>query len=190
MFYVAKICEVLAKSGSASMRRCVMSGRACCARQHFGKRLSGFTDLCPNCSSYPICLALHLVCVWLFCALTDCREDKPSIMKHTDMFLTHSLKHYVSSPGTLSVHNCRSLSLGFQPGLPSLHCFAFFFFFFFFLFFQDRVSRCSPGCPGTHFVDQVGLELRNPPASASQVLGLKTCATTARPLYFENNLTM
>ncbi|GAB1286772.1 Tau-tubulin kinase 2 [Apodemus speciosus] len=28
-------------------------------------------------------------------------------------------------------------------------------------------------CPGTHSVDQAGLELRNPPASASQVLGLK-----------------
>jgi hypothetical protein len=27
-------------------------------------------------------------------------------------------------------------------------------------------------------VDQAGLELRNPPASASQVLGLKACATT------------
>ncbi|GAB1285580.1 RAS protein activator-like 2 [Apodemus speciosus] len=37
----------------------------------------------------------------------------------------------------------------------------------------DRVSLCSPGCPGTHSVDQAGLELRNPPASASQVLGLK-----------------
>ena len=23
----------------------------------------------------------------------------------------------------------------------------------------------SPGCPGTHFVDQAGIELRNPPAS-------------------------
>jgi hypothetical protein len=45
--------------------------------------------------------------------------------------------------------------------------------------FQDRVSLCSPGCPGTHFVDQSGLELRNPPASASQVLGLKACATIA-----------
>jgi hypothetical protein len=32
------------------------------------------------------------------------------------------------------------------------------------------------GCPRTHSVDQAGLELRNPPASASasQVLGLKT----------------
>jgi hypothetical protein len=40
----------------------------------------------------------------------------------------------------------------------------------------------SSGCPRTHFVDQAGLELRNPPASASQVLGLKACATTALPL--------
>jgi hypothetical protein len=28
----------------------------------------------------------------------------------------------------------------------------------------DRVSLCSPGCPGTHSVDQAGLKLRNPPA--------------------------
>ncbi|GAB1285783.1 Protein ELYS [Apodemus speciosus] len=33
---------------------------------------------------------------------------------------------------------------------------------------EDRVSLCSPGCPGTHSVDQAGLELRNPPVSASQ----------------------
>jgi hypothetical protein len=51
-------------------------------------------------------------------------------------------------------------------------------FFFFFLVFQDRFSLCSSGCPGTHFVDQASLELRNSPASASQVLGLKACATT------------
>jgi hypothetical protein len=49
-----------------------------------------------------------------------------------------------------------------------------------FFFFRDRVSLCSLGCPGTHSVDQAGLKLRNPPASASQVLGLKACATTAR----------
>jgi hypothetical protein len=41
-------------------------------------------------------------------------------------------------------------------------CFVLFCFVF-----QDRVSLCSPGCPGTHFVDQAGLELRNLPASAS-----------------------
>jgi hypothetical protein len=55
----------------------------------------------------------------------------------------------------------------------------FFIFIFIFLVFRDRVSLCSPGCPGTHFVDQAGLELRNLPASASQVLGSKACATTA-----------
>jgi hypothetical protein len=47
---------------------------------------------------------------------------------------------------------------------------------------RDRVSLYSPGCPGTHSVDQAGFELRNPPVSASQVLGLKVCATTARLL--------
>ena len=41
----------------------------------------------------------------------------------------------------------------------------------------------SPGCPGTHFVDQAGLELRNPPASASSMLGLKVCATTPGLLF-------
>jgi hypothetical protein len=46
-----------------------------------------------------------------------------------------------------------------------------------FLVFRDRVSLCSPGCPGIHSVDQAGLELRDPFASASQVLGLKACAT-------------
>ncbi|GAB1297638.1 Prospero homeobox protein 2 [Apodemus speciosus] len=37
--------------------------------------------------------------------------------------------------------------------------------------FQE-VSLCSPGCPGTHSVDHAGLELRNPPASASQSAGI------------------
>jgi hypothetical protein len=51
-------------------------------------------------------------------------------------------------------------------------------FCFCFCFFQDKVSLYSPGCPGAHFVDQAGLKLRNLPASASRVLGLKACATT------------
>jgi hypothetical protein len=42
------------------------------------------------------------------------------------------------------------------------------FFFFLVLGFQDRVSLCSSGCPETHSVDQSGLELRHPPASASR----------------------
>jgi hypothetical protein len=48
--------------------------------------------------------------------------------------------------------------------------------------FRDRVSLYSPGCPGTHSVDQAGLELRNLPVSASWVLGLEACATTAWPV--------
>jgi hypothetical protein len=60
----------------------------------------------------------------------------------------------------------------------SVHLIFFYFLFFIFFYFWDRVSLYSSGCPGTHFVDQAGLELRNPPASASRVLGLKVCATT------------
>jgi hypothetical protein len=52
-------------------------------------------------------------------------------------------------------------------------------FCFLFFVFWDRVSLYSPGCPGTHFVDQAGLELRSLPASASRVLWLKVCDTTA-----------
>jgi hypothetical protein len=66
---------------------------------------------------------------------------------------------------------CKTFS--FLLLLVFLFCFVLFCFVF-----QDRVSLYSPGCPGTHFVDQAGLELRNLPASASRVLGLKACATT------------
>ena len=45
--------------------------------------------------------------------------------------------------------------------------------------FETGFLCIALGCPRTHFVDQAGLELRNMPASASQVLGVKACATTA-----------
>ena len=60
--------------------------------------------------------------------------------------------------------------------------FFYFFYFFYFLFFESGflcgfgacpgTSSCRPGWPRTH---------KDPPASASRVLGLKACATTARP---------
>jgi hypothetical protein len=62
------------------------------------------------------------------------------------------------------------------------------FLFYFILVFQDRVSLCSPGCPGIHSVDQTGLKQRNLPASASQVQGLKVCATTAWQEIFRFNV--
>jgi hypothetical protein len=73
--------------------------------------------------------------------------------------------------------------------LHDLFCFVLFFCLFGFVclfvcFFRDRVSLCSPGCPGTHSVNQAGLELRNLPASAFQVLGLKASTTTARLDFF------
>jgi hypothetical protein len=46
-----------------------------------------------------------------------------------------------------------------------LSSFLFVCLFLFFVFWY-RVSLFSSGCPGTHSVDQAGLELRNPPASA------------------------
>jgi hypothetical protein len=59
-------------------------------------------------------------------------------------------------------------------------------------FFQDRVSLCSPGCPETHSVDQDGLELRNLPVSASQMLGLKACTTMAWffKTFFQEDVTL
>jgi hypothetical protein len=68
--------------------------------------------------------------------------------------------------------------LHLQPQTDVSFSLSLFFLFCFVCFFQDRVSLYSPGCPGTHSVDQAGLKLRNPPASASQVLGSKSCTTT------------
>ena len=64
-----------------------------------------------------------------------------------------------------------------------LFFFPFFLFlsFSFFFFFWDRVFLYISGCPETHSVEQAGLELRNPPATASWVLALKVCATTPGP---------
>jgi hypothetical protein len=55
------------------------------------------------------------------------------------------------------------------------------FFFFFFFFIETGFLCVALAVPRTHSVDQAGLELRNPPASASQVLGLQACINTARP---------
>jgi hypothetical protein len=51
------------------------------------------------------------------------------------------------------------------------------------ILFSDRVSLCSPGCSGTHSVDQAGLECRDALVIASDVLGLKRCTTTGRLIF-------
>jgi hypothetical protein len=83
-----------------------------------------------------------------------------------------------------------SLSIRTSYSFTSLGFFCLLVFAFCFLCFQDRVSLYSSGCPGTHSIDQAGLELRNLPASASQVLGLKACATTVRSDSFTSLLTL
>jgi hypothetical protein len=40
-----------------------------------------------------------------------------------------------------------------------MYIYSIFIYLFVYLVFRDRVSLCSPGCPGTHSVDQAGLEL-------------------------------
>ena len=64
-------------------------------------------------------------------------------------------------------------------GWPLIFVFVCLFVCLFFLGFRDRVSLCSPSCPGIHSVDQAGLKLKNLLVSDSQLLGLKACATTA-----------
>jgi hypothetical protein len=80
----------------------------------------------------------------------------------------------------------RSNVLSFQEGLiqSPLRSSNLVDFCFSFWFFETGFFCYSPGCPGTHFVDQAGLELGNLPASASQVLRLKACATTTRLRFF------
>lgn len=48
---------------------------------------------------------------------------------------------------------------------------------------RDRVSLHSPAYPGTHSLDYAGLDLRDLPACASQVLGLKVFSTPPGPLF-------
>jgi hypothetical protein len=69
--------------------------------------------------------------------------------------------------------SCELWILGLEPWSSGRAVFVLFIYPPPPFFFRDRVSLCSPGCPGTHSVDQAGLELRNLPASALQVLGLK-----------------
>jgi hypothetical protein len=89
--------------------------------------------------------------------------------------------HWVSMSCLISFLRDLKLDSGFELvflGGGFCFFFGFFGFWFFccclfvclFLVFRDRVSLYCPGCPGTRSVDQAGLELRNPPASASRVL--------------------
>jgi hypothetical protein len=59
-----------------------------------------------------------------------------------------------------------------------------------FFFFFETGFLCVALAVWTHFVDQAGLELRNPPAPASRILRLKACATTPGANFFFFNLSV
>jgi hypothetical protein len=79
----------------------------------------------------------------------------------------------MASPGLPEI---LSQKMGEKPGWER----NWFLFLFVCLVFGDRVSLCNSGCPETHSVDPAGLELRNLPASVSQMLGLKARVTSAQ----------
>jgi hypothetical protein len=93
----------------------------------------------------------------------------------TQVFKSAQQMSLFLSPINKSYGELGCVLLSYQPHLFNLFSL---FVCLFVCLFLDRVSLCSPGCPGTDSVDHADLELRNPPASASQVLGLKVCATT------------
>ena len=63
--------------------------------------------------------------------------------------------------------------MALQGDCSFLHVYLLGFFFVCLFFLRVKDTLYSLDCPGTPYVDQTGLKLRNPPASASQLLGLK-----------------
>ena len=61
---------------------------------------------------------------------------------------------------------------------------SFFKIFFFFFFFETGFLCIALAVLELNSVDRAGLELRNPPTFASQVLGLKACATMPGLIFF------
>ena len=87
-----------------------------------------------------------------------------------------TLKHKETKPIPSSLNRHKELVRGPLCDNRTSGCANLFVCFCF--VFRDRVSLHHLGCPGTCSGDQAGLELIDPSASASGVLGLKACATT------------
>jgi hypothetical protein len=112
---------------------------------------------------------------WSLCMLTDGHLYFLALVNHKAVRAGTQMS--LQSGGFLFFKHISRRGLVGQYDMSSF-VFLVFLVFWCFLIFRDKVSLCSPGCPGTHSVNQAGLELRNSPASASQVLGLKAYATT------------
>ena len=76
-----------------------------------------------------------------------------------DIEVAESSTSWPAVAGRLGLAQNYLLSYGFSRQF-SWHG-LFFMVFFLFACFRDRVFLCSPDCPGTHSVDQTGLELKS-----------------------------
>jgi hypothetical protein len=132
------------------------------------------------------CWRIVLMCLWTMLArilLSILHQYSKMILVWNSLslwvFVRFRYRHIVASSKEFG--NVPSVSVSFFLSVYCLFVFVLFclFFCFVFLVFRDRVSLCMPGCPGTYSVNQAGLELRNPPACACQLIGLKAWATTA-----------
>ena len=92
-------------------------------------------------------------------------------MCYTDWVSTVSSNQYIDLPVVLKETLFQKKECRMEGNIIFVHLFGV---------FRDRVSLYCTGCPHTHSVDQAGLELRELPASASQVLGLKLYSTTTQ----------
>ena len=128
-----------------------------------------------------------LVLVNPACSISACSGPKIYFIIHKYTipdFRCSRRGHQISLHSVVSQCGCWDLNpgpLGEQwvllPTEPSCQPQPFSFFLSFFLFFLSFVLF-------THFVDQAGLKLRGPPASASGVLGLKACHHAWLPFSF------
>lgn len=99
---------------------------------------------------------------------------KPSSsMLWTELRLIQSWPFLHFPPNSLFLEYVKFVCWSCWGNLPYLYlCFTSFLFVHW-----DRRALCSSSWTETHYVDQVGLELRVPSASASRALGLKACIT-------------
>jgi hypothetical protein len=91
------------------------------------------------------------------------------------------VKSFPDSTGVAGIYGVNNL-LKPVPALRTLYNWFLLFFHILdiqFCFVWGRVSLCSLVYPRTQSIDQAGLKFGDPPASASQVLGLKACTIPA-----------
>lgn len=99
-----------------------------------------------------------------------CFRDK--LLCHLDLLLR------TSDP---SASTSQVLRLHWEP--PHLGKFIFcYIFLYFFLFYIYFLKKCSCSWPGTQYVFQASLDLRDLPAPTSQMLELKACSPSPCPL--------